>query len=181
MSTGTVIAIRQVSLEKYCGRNVKAVAEPFHLLPVELSFFLQDQGHNTLAAQVVGQVFLPEAIGRHQFAQHLDPRSLFDNEMLCFVVGDQNDEQFSSFCFFCTATRFALQFEKTRNVGFVLLGRRNDLRSLFFHKILSWQPFSSCRHFSTLLCRILCGSTLLTPLPFPSQSVCKISTWLRCS
>jgi len=79
---------------------VKAVAEPFHLLPVELSFFLQDQGHNTLAAQVVGQVFLPEAIGRHQFAQHLDPRSLFDNEMLCFVIGDQNDEQFGSFRFF---------------------------------------------------------------------------------
>ena len=39
---GTVIAIRPLALEKYRRRNVKAVAELFHLLPVELSFLLQD-------------------------------------------------------------------------------------------------------------------------------------------
>jgi hypothetical protein len=41
-------------LEENCGRDVKAVAELLYLLPVELSFFLQDQGHDTLAAQVAG-------------------------------------------------------------------------------------------------------------------------------
>jgi hypothetical protein len=39
---GAAIAIRLLALEKYRGRNVKAVAELFHLLPVELSFLLQD-------------------------------------------------------------------------------------------------------------------------------------------
>jgi hypothetical protein len=38
----TVIAIRPLPLEKYRRRDVKAMAELFHLLPVELSFLLQD-------------------------------------------------------------------------------------------------------------------------------------------
>jgi hypothetical protein len=67
--------------------------------------------------------------------------------MLRFVVGDQNDEQFGSFRFFRSATRFALQFEKARNVGFMLLGRSNYLRNFFFDKILCWQSF---RRLSTL-------------------------------
>ena len=87
---------------------MKAMAELFHLLPVELSFFLQDQGHNTLAAQVVGHVFLLETIGRHQFPQHLDARDFFDHEMPSFVVGDQNDEQFGRFRFRRMAMRLAL-------------------------------------------------------------------------
>jgi hypothetical protein len=41
------------NLEKYRRRDVKALAELFHLLAVELSLFLQDQGHNALAAKVV--------------------------------------------------------------------------------------------------------------------------------
>jgi hypothetical protein len=41
-STGTAIAICPLTLEKYCRRNVKAIAELFHLLPVELPFLLQD-------------------------------------------------------------------------------------------------------------------------------------------
>jgi hypothetical protein len=60
----------------------------------------------------------------------------------------------------------ALQFYKTGNVGLVLPGRGDDLRGLFFDKIFSWQPFSGCRQFSTLLCRILGGST--RPIPYVS-------------
>jgi len=77
------------SLEENCGRDVKAVAELFDLPSVQLTLFFQDQGHNTLAA-----------------------RSSFDGELFRFVVRDQNDEQFGRFRFFCTAMRFALQFEK---------------------------------------------------------------------
>jgi hypothetical protein len=83
---------------------------------------LQDQGHNAFASQVVGQVFLPEAIGRHQFSRHLDARSPFDHELLRFVVGDQNDEQFGRFRFFSTAMRFALQFEKARMLAWSCSG-----------------------------------------------------------
>ena len=89
---------------------MKATAELSHLLPVELSFFLQDQGHNTLAAQVVGQISLPEAMGRHQFSEHIDTGNFCDHEMLRFVVSDQNDKRFSRFCFLCAAMRFTLQF-----------------------------------------------------------------------
>jgi hypothetical protein len=37
------------SSNENCWRNVKALAKLFHLLPVELSFFFEDQGHDTLA------------------------------------------------------------------------------------------------------------------------------------
>lgn len=52
----------------------------------------------------------------------VNARILFDRAMLRFVVGDENDEQFGDFRFFCVALRFALQFEKAGNVGLVLLG-----------------------------------------------------------
>jgi len=56
-------------------------------------------------------------------------------------------------------------------IGFVLLTRRNDLRSLRFDKIFGWQSFSNCRHFSNLLCHTLCGSTPPTQSLFPSREV----------
>jgi|SRR5690349_17495972 hypothetical protein len=50
-------------LEKHCRRDVEAVAKFFHLLSVQLPLFLQNQGHNTLAAQVVRKVLLSESVG----------------------------------------------------------------------------------------------------------------------
>ncbi len=85
------------------------MAELFHLLPVELSFFFQDQGHDTLAPQIVRKVFLSKSIGSHQFLQHLDARDPFDGEMPRFVVRDQNDKQFGSFRFFRSSMCFTLQ------------------------------------------------------------------------
>ena len=52
-------------LEKHCRRDVEAMTELFHLLSVQLPLFLQNQGHNTLAAQVVRKVFLSESVGIH--------------------------------------------------------------------------------------------------------------------
>ncbi len=83
--------------------------ECFHLLSVELAFFFQDEGHNTLGPQIVCQVFLSKSIRIHQFPQYLDTRNLFDGEMLRFVVCDQNHKQFGSFRFFCSSMCFTLQ------------------------------------------------------------------------
>src|SRR5882672_1589307 len=47
---------RLIRLEKHCRRDVKALTKLFHLLSVQLPFFLQNQGHNTLATQVVCKV-----------------------------------------------------------------------------------------------------------------------------
>src|SRR6267378_2277321 len=148
-----------LTLEKHCWRDVKAVAEPFYLLSVELTLLFQNQGHNTLAAQILCKILLSKSVRIHQFLQHFDARNLFDGEMLRFVVRDQNDEQFGRFRLFRSSMCFALQFQKPGNIDFVLLSRRNGLRSLFFDEVLCWQAFSNCRHFSTLLCRNLCGST----------------------
>lgn len=52
-------------LEKHCRRDVEAVTKLFHLLSVQLPLFLQNQGHNTLAAQVVRKVLLSESVGIH--------------------------------------------------------------------------------------------------------------------
>jgi hypothetical protein len=52
-------------LEKHCRRDAKAVTKLFHLLSVQLPLFLQNQGHNTLAAQVVRKVLLSESVGIH--------------------------------------------------------------------------------------------------------------------
>jgi hypothetical protein len=88
------------SLEEHCWRDVKAMAEFLHLLPVELTLFFQNQGHNTLATQIACKVFLSKSIGIHQFFQHFDARGLFDDEMLGFIIRDQNDKEFGSFRFF---------------------------------------------------------------------------------
>jgi hypothetical protein len=109
---------------------VKAVAEPFYLLSVELTLLFQNQGHNTLAAQILCKILLSKSIRIHQFLQHFDARNLFDGEMLRFVVRDQNDEQFGRFRLFRSSMCFALQFQKPGNIGLVLLSRRNGLRSL---------------------------------------------------
>jgi hypothetical protein len=79
---------------------VKAVAEPFYLLSVELTLLFQNQGHNTFAAQILCKILLSKSIRIHQFLQHFDARNLFDGEMLRFVVRDQNDEQFGRFRLF---------------------------------------------------------------------------------
>ncbi len=56
-----------LTLEKHCWRDVKAVAEPFYLLSVELTLLFQNQGHNTLAAQILCKIFLSKSIRTHQF------------------------------------------------------------------------------------------------------------------
>ena len=53
------------ALEKHCRRDVEAVTKLFHLLSVQLSLFLQNQGHNTFAAQVARKVLLSESVGIH--------------------------------------------------------------------------------------------------------------------
>jgi len=51
---------------------MKAVAEPFYLLSVKLALFFQNQGHNTLAAQILCKILLPKSIRIHQFLKYLD-------------------------------------------------------------------------------------------------------------
>jgi hypothetical protein len=67
-SVTTGRACRLNHLEKHCRRNVEAVTKLFHLPSVQLPLFLQNQGHNTLAAQVVCKVLLSESVGIHQFS-----------------------------------------------------------------------------------------------------------------
>ncbi len=88
---------------------MKALTVLFYMLSLELPFFFQDEGHTTLAPQIVCKVILSQSIDIHQFLQYLDARNLFDGEMLRFVVRDQNDKQFGSFRFFCSSMRFTLQ------------------------------------------------------------------------
>ena len=56
-------------------------------------------------------------------------------------------QQFGRFCLFHGSMCFALQFQKPLNIGFMLLTRRNDLRSLRFDKVFGWQSFSNCSTF----------------------------------
>ena len=101
---------------------MKTLAESFHLLSVQLALFFQDQGNNTFAAQILRKILLSKAICIHQFPEHLDPRSLFDGEMLPFVVRDQNDQQLGGFRSFRRSMCFALQLQKPGDICFVLLG-----------------------------------------------------------
>ena len=71
-----------LTLEKHSWRALEAVAEPFYLLSVQLTLFSQDQGHYTLAAQILCKILLSKSIRIHQFFQHFDARNIFDGEML---------------------------------------------------------------------------------------------------
>jgi hypothetical protein len=67
-----ILETLRFALEKHCWRDVKAVAEPFYLLSVELTPLFQNQGHNTFAAQILCKILLSKSIRIHQFLQHFD-------------------------------------------------------------------------------------------------------------
>jgi hypothetical protein len=67
---------------------VKALAELFHLLSIQLALSFQDQGNNTFTPQILRKILLSKSIRIHQFLEHLNARGLPDGEMLRFVVRD---------------------------------------------------------------------------------------------
>jgi hypothetical protein len=75
-------------LEEDRWRNMKTPAELLDLLPVQLSFLLQNEGNDALATQVLSEILLAKTICNHQFLEGLDAGSLFDGEMLAFIVRD---------------------------------------------------------------------------------------------
>ncbi|HTB94426.1 MAG TPA: hypothetical protein VK728_16455 [Candidatus Sulfotelmatobacter sp.] len=104
---------------------MKALAKLFHLLPVELSFFFEDQGHHTFAPLNRRQgLFCRSPLAAINFFSTSTPETLFDGEMPRFVLRDQSDKHVGSFRFFWSSTEFSLQFEKALNICFVLLGRK---------------------------------------------------------
>ena len=132
---------------------MKAVAELFHLLPVDFLFSckLGTQYFLAIPPKSSARVFLPEAVGRGRLPT---PRrqALFRQAMLLRNSALPPRVVWRISYFFWTAMRW--YSSKTGNVGLVLLRAK---KCLLYDKILGWQPFSSCRHFSTLLCVLLVG------------------------
>jgi len=78
-------------------RDVEASAQLRDMVAVHLPLPGQHQRHGALRAEFRNQVLLAQAVTLHQKAQHRNRIARRDGIKLCFVVLDQEGEQFDSF------------------------------------------------------------------------------------